>query len=214
MNEDIFISGQHSCHLILSDLQPKVVVVKPLGPFEWKCLMDECTLLSQQVSVPFAMVAFDMENLDSFRQPDAATLAFLTGELVPELRRRFGSVPLVLGGYSLGGLFALWSSTCTPIFDAVAACSPSLWADWWGGYAEEHPSLSRYVYLSVGDTEEKTRKMPFALMGDSLRAQHERHQQQLAPGSFTLEWNEGGHFADIEMRKAKGFAWCINKIFQ
>ena len=28
----------------------------------------------------------------------------------------------------------------------------------------------------------------------------------------TLEWNEGNHFKDPEVRMAKGFAWVINNL--
>ena len=33
----------------------------------------------------------------------------------------------VLGGYSMGGLFALWAACRTDAFSAVAAASPSVW---------------------------------------------------------------------------------------
>ena len=137
---------------------------------------------------------------------------FVANHLVPQIRQQFGHLPIVIGGYSLGGLFALWCSTQCDLFAAVNACSPSLWADWWEPYAEEHQPLVQYAYLSVGDTEEKTRKQPFARMGDCLRAQHQRHLRQLGEARCLLEWNKGGHFDQIELRKAKGFAWCINQL--
>ena len=34
--------------------------------------------------------------------------------------------------------------------------------------------------------------------------------KQLVLG-VTLEWNEGNHFTELELRTAKGFAWCIRK---
>lgn len=213
MVEEVKIIAGRKCHLVSQQQPPEVLLVKPLGSFEYRCLMQECQLLESMVAQPFAMCAFEVENMDSFRQPDHETLTFLTNDLVPSLHEQFGSRPLVLGGYSLGGLFALWSSSRTQAFDAVAACSPSLWADWWAEYAQEHPSLSKFVYLSLGDTEENTRKQPFCRMGDSLRSQHQLNLLQKGESHCVLEWNKGGHFADIEQRKAKGFAWCINKLF-
>lgn len=46
--------------------------------------------------------------------------------LFPALRERFGDLPAVIGGYSLGGLFSLWAAAQTDSFRAVAAgvCRP------------------------------------------------------------------------------------------
>lgn len=212
MQEEIFQLSEHQCHLVLGNQAPRVLVVKPLGPFEWRCLMQECQLLQSLIRVPFAMCAFDMESLDSFRQPDFSTLQFLTSELVPALRDRFGDIPMVLGGYSLGGLFALWCVSQTSLFQAVAACSPSLWAEWWDDHAQNCPPRVRYAYLSLGLTEERTSKQPYCRMGDALRLQHQRHLVQFGPDNCALQWHPGGHFNQIEQRKAQGFAWCINHL--
>ncbi len=212
MTEETLYIADHACHLITGEEAPKCILVKPLGGFEWKCLMEECGMIAERTPVPFVMAAFEVEDFDAFRQEDGQTLAFVTDTLVPILRKRYGNLPMILGGYSLGGLFALWCSTRTDLFDAVAACSPSLWVEWWSGYATQHPPLAHYLYLSVGDSEEKTRKKPFSMMGDSLRAQHERNLRLVGPDRCILEWNKGGHFNEIEQRKAKGFAWCIAQI--
>lgn len=214
INEVITEIGGRGCHLLTCGQAPKVVVVKPLGRFEWRCLTQECEILAQLVAVDFVMCAFDVEDMDSFRLPDVAMLAYLTDVLVPELRRQYPEQSMVLGGYSLGGLFALWCSTMTDLFSAVAACSPSLWAEWWPGHAQNHAPKCPWVYLSVGDTEEKTRKQPFCRMGDALRAEYQLLLSQVGAERCVLEWNQGGHFADIEMRKAKGFAWCINHLLE
>ncbi len=73
------------------------------------------------------------------------TLAFLTEQLLPHLQAEGiykplptptqeagdGLLPtpmrLLLGGYSLAGLFALWSACNTNLFAGVAAVSPSVW---------------------------------------------------------------------------------------
>lgn len=212
MTEEILHIAGRNCHLISCEAEPKCILVKPLGDFEWKCLLDECAMIAQRAPVPFVMAAFEVVDFDAFRNPDDSTLNFVTDTLVPTLRDSYGRLPMVLGGYSLGGLFALWCSTKTDAFDAVAACSPSLWVEWWSGYATANPPQAPYLYLSVGDTEEKTHKKPFTMMGDSIRAQHERNLRLVGPERCTLEWNPGGHFNEIELRKAKGFAWCITKI--
>ena len=58
---------------------------------------------------------------DSFGGNAAGTLRFLTEQAIPALKQQFalpGNVRIVLGGYSLAGLFALWAShrqSCFPV---------------------------------------------------------------------------------------------------
>ena len=62
------------------------------------------------------------------------TLRFLTEQVIPTLEQRFHlpeNVKIILGGYSLAGLFALWVSTQTDLFYGVAAASPSVWFPGW-----------------------------------------------------------------------------------
>ena len=122
-----------------------------------------------------------------------------------------GFAPVILGGYSLAGLFALWAACQTDRFGAVVAGSPSLWAGDWPGYAAGHAMRARLVYLSLGDREERSRNQIFARVGDRIREEHRRLQQQLGEENTTLVWEEGGHFADPAARMARGFVWCLSE---
>lgn len=201
--------GGRNCHVI-GDIQNEVtVIVKPLGEFERLLIEDECRLISEMSSVPFCMVAFEV--MESELRPTGAedTYQYLEKVLLPYIKDNMHPIRLILGGYSLGGLFALWSVTRTDAFDAVYAGSPSLWMEGWNEYADTHPLKVEYAYMSLGDKEECTRKQPFCIIGDRVRLQHKRHEAQLGSDHCILEWNEGGHFNEIEMRKAKGAAWCL-----
>ncbi|MDY5019606.1 MAG: hypothetical protein SPE96_04770, partial [Sodaliphilus sp.] len=90
-------------------------------------------------------------------------------------------------------------------------CSPSLWMQGWEEYYEAHPSKAKYIYMSLGKKEEKTNKMPFKLVGDICRRQHQHHIAEVGEDHCHLQWHEGDHFTDSELRKAKGFAWCITQ---
>ena len=127
-------------------------------------------------------------------------------------RKQYGTLPIVLGGYSLGGLFSLWAASQTDILTAVAAMSPSLWIANWAEYSAAHPVRTQYVYLSLGDREEFTRNRAVAQVGNNVRAEYARLTEQLGTGRCTLEWNPGNHFADGAIRTAKGFAWCLSKL--
>ena len=53
--------------------------------------------------------------------------------------------------------------------------------------------------------------MVMAAVGENIRRQYDKLKSQGI--SVVLEWNEGNHFTEPEIRTAKGFAWCIdNKI--
>lgn len=201
--------GGRNCHIIGEKQSEVTVIVKPLGEFERLLIEDECRLISEMSSVPFCMVAFEVTEADLRPTGAEDTYQYLERTLLPYIKDNIHPFRLILGGYSLGGLFALWSVTRTDAFDAVFAGSPSLWMEGWNEYADAHPLKVKYAYMSLGDKEECTRKQPFCIIGDRVRLQHKRHEAQLGTDHCILEWNEGGHFNEIEQRKAKGFAWLL-----
>ena len=115
----------------------------------------------------------------------------------------------VLGGYSMGGLFALWAACQTGAFSAVAAASPSVWFPGFTEYMRAGTVLAKGVYLSLGDMEEKTRNPVMAAVGDRIREIHALLESRAVP--CCLEWNKGNHFRDLEERMAKGFAWALRE---
>ena len=138
------------------------------------------------------------------------TLRFLTEQVIPTLKQQFHlpeNVKIILGGYSLAGLFALWASTQTDLFYGVAAASPSVWFPGWMEFEQQHPIQAQRIYLSLGDREERTRNATMAAVGDNIRALH----RELAGRSkdCTLEWNNGGHFKDADLRTARAFRWAM-----
>ena len=142
----------------------------------------------------------------------ADTLRFLTEQVIPTLKRQYPlpeNVKIILGGYSLAGLFALWASTQTDLFYGVAAASPSVWFPGWMEFEQQHPIQAQHVYLSLGDKEERTKNTVMAAVGDNIRT---LHSQLTARGAdCTLEWNSGGHFKDADLRTAKAFRWVMEE---
>ena len=142
----------------------------------------------------------------------ADTLRFLTEQVIPTLEQRFHlpeNVKIILGGYSLAGLFALWASTQTNLFYGVAAASPSVWFPDWMEFEQQHPIQAQRVYLSLGNKEERTKNAVMTVVGDNIRT---LHSQLIARGAdCTLEWNSGGHFKDADMRTAKAFQWAMEE---
>ncbi len=74
--------------------------------------------------------------------------------------------------------------------------------------AEKETLKAKRVYLSLGDKEEKTKNPVMATVGDSIRRLHQIYEDADGVNSV-LEWNEGNHFREPELRMAKGYAWVI-----
>ena len=148
---------------------------------------------------------------ESFGGNAAGTLRFLTEQAIPTLKKQFAlpeNVRIILGGYSLAGLFALWASTQTALFSGVAAASPSVWFPGWMEFEQQHPIQAQRIYLSLGDREEYTKNTIMAAVGDNIRALH--HELVVCGKTCTLEWNRGGHFKDADLRTAKAFFWAMD----
>ena len=114
-----------------------------------------------------------------------------------------------IGGYSLAGLFALWAGCRTDRFSGIAAASPSVWFPGFTDFMEQHDLQAGSVYLSLGDREEKNRNPVMSRVGECIRATHALLARRGIP--CTLEWNEGNHFRDPDLRTAKAFAWLMKR---
>ena len=144
------------------------------------------------------------KTLDSLRQ--------IAGE---EQQRMAASVEtpikVIIGGYSLAGLFALWAGyQSDQPFDAVVAASPSVWYRDWLDYAAVHQPQSDAFYLSLGDREERSRTPILTTIATAIH----RQQQLLEQAHIVnvLEWNPGNHFQDNGQRTAKGFVWAMKNL--
>lgn len=149
---------------------------------------------------------------ESFGGKAGDTLRFLTEQVVPTLKQQLNlpeNVRIILGGYSMAGLFALWASTQTNLFYGVAAASPSVWFPGWMEFEQQHPMQAHHVYLSLGDKEEHTKNAVMAAVGDNIRTLHS--QLTVRGADCTLEWNSGGHFKDADLRTAKAFRWAMEE---
>jgi predicted alpha/beta superfamily hydrolase len=197
------------------------LLIQPIDEHDVELLDQEIEAIKKLSDKPFSLVAFMIKDWNQELTPWAApavfgrvpfgsgaekTLEFITNQLLPEVQE---NIPhLILGGYSLAGLFALWSGYQTDKFEGIAAASPSVWYPKWIDYASENKPLAKSVYLSLGDKEEKAKNPVMAQVGNAIRKQHELLTEQEI--NTLLEWNAGNHFVDSDKRMAKGFAWLLN----
>ena len=152
-------------------------------------------------------------NNRTFSGNASKTLKWILDNIIPYINNNFEDhQEIYLTGYSLSGLFALWSLYETYIFDGIACCSGSLWFPKWEDYISNnkinHNSL---VYLSLGGKEEKTKNPLMASVGENTRKQLKILRNNPFIKSVILEMNPGGHFSDTAMRVAKGINWLLKE---
>ena len=227
LNENVNIGSIH-CNVFATE-HPEVLLIQPSARHETKNdgINREVKALAANATKGFAIVFFDTVEWAKALMPwhDEAvsrdeevgmhaqdTLIYIEESLVPWLHERFGKLPCIIGGYSLGGLFALWAARLSTAFGAVAAASPSLWIKGWADFADNHSLNAQLAYVSLGDREEHCRNQRMARIGDCVRHEHMTLTTQLGTSATTLEWNSGGHFGNEAERTAKAFAWCIENI--
>ena len=149
---DQLLIGERTCRLFGS-IKPACILIQPSARHENATLEAEAEMIASLSAIPIVLVTVELEDwiLDLMPWPDKNistnseagkraqnTLDYILLSLIPELQGRYGSLPIILGGYSLGGLFALWASAQSDTFQAIAAASPSVCAD----FGDDHPGIS------------------------------------------------------------------------
>ena len=69
--------------------------------------------------------------------------------------------------------------------------------------------MASRVYLSLGKKEAATRNEMMSQVADKIQRVRDELESEI---KVTLEWNEGNHFKDPDVRMAKGFAWVLNEL--
>ena len=225
--KETFDIGQKHCTVIRQE-DAKVLLLQPVDDHDLEFLDHEVQVLSSMVRDAFLLAAIQVDDWNRDLSPWKApavfgsqdfgegakeTLRFVQEEMLPTLLQRYEmeeETPVILGGYSLAAFFSLWSVYQTDRFSGAAAASPSVWFPGWTDYAENHQPMAGCIYLSLGKKEEKTKNKTMAQVGSCIRTQQAILEEQHI--KHVLEWNEGNHFTEPDIRCAKGFAWCMDAV--
>lgn len=201
------------------------ILIQMIGEHEMAGLESEVRYISELTqSEDFCLVAIKVDDWNDSLSPWKAPAAFGDGEFggraeetLKELidiinaevlqGRDISEVNLYIGGYSLSGLFALWSVYQTDIFKGAAAVSASVWFPGFYDYISDNTIHTQSVYLSLGKKEEKTRNTLMASVGNVMRDIYSLLSLEI---DAIIEWNDGNHFKEPDLRMAKGFSWLIN----
>lgn len=141
-----------------------------------------------------------------------AFLLTLTERVLPRVVDALGERPAWTGlaGYSLAGLFAVYSLYRTEAFSRVASASGSLWFPGFIDFARcaAMRRTPERVYLSLGDGEARTRNPALRTVRDDTEALYRHYAEMGIPAVFEL--NPGNHFRDVTERTARGVAWLLS----
>ncbi|MBD5524132.1 MAG: alpha/beta hydrolase [Lachnospiraceae bacterium] len=139
-------------------------------------------------------------------------LALLTGEIMPAVEERLeGKVKYsAIAGYSLAGLFAVYTLYRTDVFARIASASGSLWFPKFTEYVQKHEMrrVPEKVYFSLGDREAHTKNPYLSCVEERTRLLYEYYSQQELQTTFVL--NPGNHFREANRRMAEGIRWILD----
>ena len=195
------------------------VLIQPVGDHDLPLIENEIAEIRRRTEIPFRLTAVKVESWnrdlspwpapalfgnESFGDGAAALLREILSLCADEGKRYF------IGGYSMAGLFALWSAFQTEVFSGAAAASPSMWVPGLMEYLRGSACGCGAVYLSLGNREEKTANPVMRTVGDRIREGYELLRSRGV--RCTLEWNSGGHFKEPDLRTAKAFAWVLENV--
>ena len=205
-----------------SDTNEDLIFIQMSDIHEEGMIEKEISLIKEMTQRKFGFVVCMADDWNRDLSPWGSPAVFgdepfggRGSETLDELLRMLGNKrpgqKMILGGYSLAGLFALWASYKSDMFDGIAAASPSVWYPDFLAFTRENEIKTNVVYLSLGDKEEKTKNPVMRTVGDAIRALYAQYKD--TDGIKTmLEWNEGNHFKEPDLRMAKSFAWCIGNV--
>lgn len=138
-------------------------------------------------------------------------LNLLLGEILPKAEEYLGEVSRRgIAGYSMAGMFALYSLYHTDIFDAAASVSGSLWFPGFKDYVflNEMKSSPKKLCFSLGDGESRTRNPYLRTVSENTEAIASFYREKGIETLFKL--NPGGHFTDSSQRAAHGIKWICS----
>ena len=196
----------------------KNVLLQPVDDRDLGMMENEVRLIGESTDVKFRLLALKTDDWNRDLSPWEAPPVFGSESFGGGAERTLSGILSVcrddgknyyIGGYSLAGLFALWSVYRTGLFRGAAAASPSVWFPGFTDYMRSGSVRTEAVFLSLGDREEKTRNPVMATVGARIREVHALLTEQGVDA--VLRWNPGNHFRDPDARTAEAFAWILDR---
>ena len=170
------------------------VLIQLTGDHELSVLKNEVEEIRKRTSTDFRLIAAKVDDWNYELSPWKTPAVFGNEDFGDGAVRTLEQI-LTLCTYQ------------TDVFSGIASASPSIWFPGFIEYMKEHEIKSETVYLSLGDREEKTRNSVMSQVGNCIRM---GYGWLIEHGiNCNLEWNQGNHFREPDIRIAKAFAWVM-----
>lgn len=195
----IYISGTFM-DVSLDDYYNKVSLMSGISDY---CICELCVEDWDKYLTPWPV---NEEVLKGRKFGGKATdiLQIIEEIIIPDIHNNYEYCDnFYVAGYSLAGLFSMWSCYKSSMLVGAVCCSGSLWYPGWKEFIDNRKN-ERVVYLSLGDKEHKTKN---PVMGRVLELT--QYQNELLTNSF-FELNPGGHFNNVDERIMKGMCWILS----
>ncbi len=116
-----------------------------------------------------------------------------------------------LAGYSLAGLFAVYSLYRRDVFSRISSMFGSFWFPGFMEYVTSHEltKLPEHVYFSLGDMESQTKNSYFKTVKEKTEKIKSLYEKQNIDTFFQL--NPGNHHTNVIQRTADGILCILNQ---
>ncbi len=136
----------------------------------------------------------------------------LCNQVIPQIEGRYPAMSSmgrrIIGGYSMGGLFALYAMLESPLFTDMISVSGSLWYEGMVEYVSEKAFARRgSAFFSLGQREPKTRNPVMARVGEQTADIVELMERR--GFSVHFQWNPGNHFQDELGRMERAIQYML-----
>ena len=138
-------------------------------------------------------------------------LGMLIEEIIPWSVRKMGCAPdyMMIAGYSMAGLFSLYSLFRTNIFRRAVCASGSLWYPGFLDFVRNNEPKVRpdVLCMSLGDKESKNRNPVLMDVGEDTEEIYGILSRYC--GRSVMRMDRGNHFNKTIERMAESIAWTL-----
>ena len=196
----------------------KTILVQTVDEYDLKNIENEISYIKNNTNKDFCLYAFKVDNWNDDLSPWHADAIFGNNEFKGNGKKTLDEIITYLkdeskdyyiGGYSLAALFSLWAAFNINLFKGVAAASPSVWFNDFDNFVYKNNIKTKNVYLSLGDKEDKTKNQVMKTDKEKIIKINDILLNKEI--NTILEFNEGNHFKDADIRTAKAFVWLLNQ---
>ena len=196
----------------------KTILVQTVDEYDLKNIENEISYIKNNTNKDFCLYAFKVDNWNDDLSPWHADAIFGNNEFKGNGKKTLDEIITYLkdeskdyyiGGYSLAALFSLWAAFNINLFNGVAAASPSVWFNDFDNFVYKNNIKTKNVYLSLGDKEDKTKNQVMKTVKEKIIKINDILLNKEI--NTILEFNEGNHFKDADIRTAKAFVWLLNQ---